>query len=67
MPKTSWQVIHLSTGHAGGAGLAARRLNEALNESVITSKFMALAHRDYRPAENEFEIYRSLLRRVVSG
>ena len=67
MPKTSWQVIHLSTGHAGGAGLAARRLNEALNESGITSKFMALAHRDYRPAENEFEIYRSLLRRVASG
>jgi len=67
MPKTSWQVIHLSTGHEGGAGLAARRLNKALNQSGVTSKFMALAHHEFIPSEDEFEIHRTLLQRVISG
>lgn len=67
MPKTSWQVLHLSTGHEGGAGLAARRLNKALNQSGVTSKFMALAHHEFIPAEDEFEIHRTLLQRVISG
>ena len=43
-----WEVIHISTGHEGGAGLAARRLNSALNAKQINSKFVALEHLEIR-------------------
>lgn len=58
------EVVHLSTGHAGGAGLAARRLNESLNESGANSKFFALKQKGYIPVAHEFEIGRSLPKKI---
>ncbi len=60
------RVVHFSTGHAGGAGLAARRLNEALNQLGVSSSFYALKRKSYNPSANEFEISRSILRRLYS-
>jgi glycosyltransferase involved in cell wall biosynthesis len=60
------KVVHFSTGHAGGAGLAARRLNEALNRNGVSSSFFALAQRSYVPNQNEFSIKRNVLRRISS-
>ena len=37
-----FKVIHFSTGHAGGAGLAARRLSWELNNAGFFSKFYTL-------------------------
>ena len=62
-----FSVIHLSTGHMGGAGLAARRLNQQLNEQNIDSKFYALEHPDFQPQLNEYSIERTLVTRFVSG
>jgi len=61
------RVIQLSTGHEGGAGLAARRLNSALNVEGIDSKFGALEHSEYHPEMNEFSISRKFLQRLISG
>lgn len=63
---SNWNVLHLSTGHSGGAGLAARRLNQELGESGIDSKFAALSQPDFIPTINEFSINRSLSKRIGS-
>ena len=62
-----FKVIHFSTGHAGGAGLAARRLNWELNNAGIFSKFYALEKTDYKPEENEYVISRTNRLRILSG
>ncbi|CAN2231283.1 glycosyltransferase [Candidatus Planktophila versatilis] len=62
----SYTVIHLSTGHLGGAGLAARRLNTALNHSGITSRFYALGKQDFVLQDNEYKIHRSIFIRIFS-
>jgi hypothetical protein len=62
----SWRVIHLSTGHAGGAGLAARRLNAGLNEIGVNSKFLALSKKSFKPQTNELGIKRNLFRIILS-
>lgn len=36
----NFEVIHLSTSHKGGAGIAARRLNADLNSIGVKSSFM---------------------------
>jgi len=54
------RIIQLSTGHLGGAGLAARRLNNQLNLHGMNSTFIALAQKGYVPGVNETEIERSL-------
>lgn len=61
------KVFHFSTGHAGGAGLAARRLNAELNQHGVPSSFYALRRSSFIPVQNEFEIPRSLLRRLASN
>ena len=61
------QVIHFSTGHSGGAALAARRLNEALNSSGFESYFGAISRKGYSPSTHEFEISRSALSKIISG
>lgn len=61
-----WSVIHLSTGHAGGAGLAARRLNSGLNDVGVNSKFLALAKMSFKPQKNELGIKRNLFRIALS-
>ena len=67
MSDTAWRVIHLSTGHEGGAGLAARRLNSALNANGIRSTFGALENPKYVVGANEFSISRKLWQRLLSG
>lgn len=57
-------VHHFSTGHIGGAGLAARRLNARLNLGGQASYFYALARHDFEPEENEFVIKRTWFRRI---
>jgi len=61
------QVLHISTGHSGGSGLAARRLNAALNDSGIKSHFLALSNKFYEPTEHEGEINRNVLQRIISA
>lgn len=62
-----WRVVHLSTGHQGGSGLAARRLNSALNQNGVQSLFGALENPTYILADNEFSISRKLWQRLLSG
>jgi glycosyltransferase involved in cell wall biosynthesis len=62
-----YEIIHLSTGHLGGAGLAARRLNQALNYSGVKSTFAALARKDFIPLEHEISIPRNLFSKYLSG
>ena len=57
----------MSTGHAGGAGLAARRLNSALNKAGIESHFFALRSSDYVMGVNEHDIDRNIFERLLSG
>jgi glycosyltransferase involved in cell wall biosynthesis len=67
MSDTAWRVIHLSTGHEGGAGLAARRLNSSLNNHGVDSTFGALKNPKYIVGENEFSISRKFWQRLISG
>ena len=62
-----YRVNHFSTGHIGGAGLAARRLSATLNSSGQVSHFYTLSRHDFKPGHNEFAIKRSLLKRIQSG
>ena len=57
--RSDFTVIHLATGSVGGAGLAARRLNKALNDAGFNSKFYSPIRESYSPGKNEFEITRS--------
>ena len=60
-----WSVLHLSTGHEGGAGIAARRLNSALNRAGVNSKFIALKNKNYTPRKNEYCIRRNLREKLL--
>lgn len=60
------QVVHLSTSHTGGAGIAARRLNQELNSHNFSSVFYSLSREDYAPSSGEYAIARSLIARVKS-
>jgi hypothetical protein len=53
------QIVHFSTGHIGGAGLAARRLNAGLISAGIDSTFLSLEHPTYVPMQNEMQINRN--------
>jgi glycosyltransferase involved in cell wall biosynthesis len=59
-------VIHFSTGHAGGAGIAARRLNSDLNFHGIDSKFITILNPNFNPNLNEFGISRSFIKKIMS-
>lgn len=61
------KIVHLSTGHLGGAGLAARRLSAGLSSIGISSTFIALSHPTYLPTENELQIFRNLPQKISSG
>ena len=61
------KIVHLSTGHLGGAGLAARRLSTGLRSIGMNSTFVALSHPTYLPTENELQISRNFPQRVSSG
>jgi glycosyltransferase involved in cell wall biosynthesis len=61
------KIVHLSTGHLGGAGLAARRLSTGLSSIGVNSTFIALSHPTYLPAENEIQIFRNFPQKISSG
>lgn len=60
------KVIHLSTSHNGGAGIAARRLNAELNAQGFNSLFLALNSRDFVPSVSEIAITRGVRSRILS-
>lgn len=60
----NFEVIHLSTSHKGGAGIAARRLNADLNSIGVKSSFYAIAQQDFTLGLNEYSIERSFYRLV---
>jgi glycosyltransferase involved in cell wall biosynthesis len=60
------KIVHFSTGHLGGAGLAARRLNEGLSSVGIDSIFFALTNPTYIPTQNELQINRNVLQSLKS-
>jgi hypothetical protein len=61
-----FKVIHLSNGHLGGAGLAARRLNQGLKLRGINSSFIVLTHDDFQPEIGEFDIRRGIFTSFIS-
>lgn len=67
MAKDDFTVVHLSTGHLGGAGLAARRLNSQLNGAGVDSRFYALGRSDFTPEQNEFSIARTLGKKLTGA
>lgn len=52
-------IRHLSTTHTGGAGIAARRLNESLNGNGVHSEFFAIKNSSYSLNDKEFIINRN--------
>ena len=60
----NFEVIHLSTSHKGGAGIAARRLNSELNSIGVKSSFYAIAQPDFTLGLNEYSIKRNFYRLV---
>lgn len=61
------KIVHLSTGHLGGAGLAARRLNAGLRAARVDSTFFALESLTYSPKMGEFELKRTPIQSVKAG
>ena len=61
------RIIHLSTSHNGGAGIAARRLNTALNLEGINSTFISLEDGTSYPSINEARVPRSKFRKLLCG
>ena len=53
------QVLQLSTGHEGGAGLAARRLNASLRAVGIDSTFCAIERAGFHPGVFEQALHRT--------
>ena len=61
------RVVHLSTSHFGGAGIAARRLNELLNSAGLDSTFYSISRKSFDPLHKELAIDRNFLRQVTSA
>jgi glycosyltransferase involved in cell wall biosynthesis len=59
-------VVQLSTGHVGGAGLAARRLHEQLLAEGIRSEFYCIQRENFTPNLYEYSINRSVWRKILS-
>lgn len=64
--NSTLRVFHLSTGHEGGAGLAARRLNAGLNQLGVESTFLAISRASYKCKANETRLTRNLVQFVSS-
>jgi len=62
-----FNVVHLSTSHSGGAGIAARRLHRELITAGVHSRFVALARTSYLLRSNELEIKRSIFVRTLGA
>lgn len=61
------RVMHLSTSHMGGAGIAARRLNRGLVESGIESSFISLSQEGFEESIDELAIPRTATRKIFGG
>ena len=61
------QIIHLSTSHTGGAGIAARRLNTSLNQNGYSSVFLSCANESFSPADNEIAFRRTFIKRLTGA
>lgn len=64
--QSKLKIIHFSTGHLGGAGLAARRLNQALNQRGLDSTFIAFEQNSFHPSEHEVSFHRSTTVKFLS-
>lgn len=64
---TNLQIIHLSTTHKGGAGIAARRLSTALNLKGLQSTFISLTDEDLFFEDNELRVRRSTTKKFLSS
>ena len=60
-------VIHLSTSHTGGAGIAARRLNQGLRAVGFRSEFMAVLQDSYAASIGEYRWKRNIIAELVGG
>lgn len=58
-------MIHFSTGHLGGAGLAARRLNQGLLEKGVDSTFYAIKNKTFPQSEHELPLTRSIINSTI--
>lgn len=61
---SEFSVLHLSTAHIGGAGIAARRLNSALNEAGYPSIFLAIESKSFTPSSTEQSVRRPQIKRL---
>lgn len=69
VPKSNafdFRILHLSSSHTGGAGIAARRLSSSLNSIGVDSLFVALHAPGYFPSSREFAVKRRFPIRLVS-
>ena len=66
MKSSNYKVLHISTSHTGGAGIAARRLNQGLNASGTSSSFLTTARTGFSPNVNEFVIERRVIFKIQS-
>lgn len=57
---SNFRVIHLSTSHTGGAGIAARRLNSELNSIGFQSFFYTFENDSYICQFNEYKLKKEL-------
>ena len=58
------RIVHISTSHTGGAGIAARRLNEALIQDGYSSAFMACSNETFNANRNELAVQRTFIQRL---
>lgn len=65
--RKTLKVVHLSTSHNGGAGVAARRLHQELIKEGIQSYFVSLSRNSYKIARNEYGVSRNLRSRFISA
>jgi glycosyltransferase involved in cell wall biosynthesis len=61
------KIVHLSTSHTGGAGIAARRLNNLLRSQNIDSLFVTLSKEFYKPDFGEVSINKPIFRKLFGG
>jgi glycosyltransferase involved in cell wall biosynthesis len=61
------KVTQISTTTKGGAGIAARSLNQNLQQSGIDSNFLSLEQMEFREEIGELGVVRSSTQRFISG
>ena len=64
--ENNFKVVHLSTSHTGGAGIAARRLHKNLLEFGVSSEFIALERPSFHLGIGELSVKRSICSKLLS-